>query len=95
MYFGSSRIVSPANWIGIEVISDPYLEACLVPNDNYRYHGRGMSEGIIWSTKMINSGDGRVEITPPVGYKIVNITAFPVSGTNSGGYTCNIYTAII
>lgn len=93
LYFGSSRIVSPANWIGIEVISDPYLEACLVPNDNYRYHGHGMSEGIIWSTKTINSGDGRVEITPPVGYKIVNITAFPVSGTNSGGYTCNIYTA--
>lgn len=93
LYFGSSRLVSPTNWIGIEVISDPYLEACLVPNDNYRYLGRGISEEIVWATKTINSGDGRVELAAPSGYKIINITAFPVSGSNLGGYTCNIYSA--
>lgn len=93
LYFGSSRLVSPTNWIGIEVISDPYLEACLVPNDNYRYLGRGISEEIVWATKTINSGDGRVEVLAPSGYKIINITAFPVSGSNLGGYTCNMYSA--
>lgn len=82
VYFGSSRLIAPANWVNIECINDPFMPNYLVP-EGFSYEGRGICTASTWSNKTINAGDGRVTLDAPSGWKIIDFSAYVVTGTIS------------
>ncbi|EOI1436415.1 hypothetical protein ACMW09_001487 [Cronobacter malonaticus] len=80
IYFGSSRLIAPSNWANIDCINDRFMPIYLAPN-GYEYEGRGISYASTYSTQLINGGDGRVQLTPPTGWKIIHVEAWVIIGT--------------
>ncbi|CNE41965.1 hypothetical protein [Yersinia kristensenii] len=86
VYFGSSRLIAPANWVNIECINDPFMPNYLVP-DGYSYEGRGICTARTWSLKAINGGDGKVALQYgaeiPTGWELIDWTVHIVTGTQA------------
>lgn len=86
IYFGSSRLIAPANWINIEFINDRFMSNYMVP-PGYTYEGRGTCTATNWSLKAINAGDGRVALSYgseiPTGWELVDWTAHVITGTQT------------
>jgi len=86
VYFGSSRLIAPANWVNIECINDPFMPNYLVP-EGYRYEGRGFCTATGWATKAINAGDGKVALAYgseiPTGWEIIDWTVHVITGTQT------------
>jgi len=80
IYFGSSRLIAPSNWANIDCINDRFMPLYLAPN-GYEYEGRGVSYASTYSTQLINGGDGRVQLIPPTGWKIISVEAWVIIGT--------------
>ncbi|WP_312202973.1 phage tailspike protein [Kosakonia cowanii] len=80
VYFGANLRLAPANWASIELINDRFIKFILAPS-GYEYEGRGISYATTYSTQLINGGDGRVQLTPPVGWKIIGVEAWVIIGT--------------
>ncbi|MGV6225936.1 phage tailspike protein, partial [Escherichia coli] len=82
IYFGSSRLIAPGNWENIEFINDRFMQNYMVPA-GYSYEGRGICTAREWSNKTINTGDGRVVLDAPTGWKIIDFVAYVITGTIS------------
>ncbi|WP_233496290.1 hypothetical protein [Pantoea sp. 3_1284] len=86
VYFGSSRLIAPANWTNIECINDPFMPNYLVP-EGYRYEGRGFCTATGWATKAINAGDGKVTLAYgseiPTGWEIIDWTVHVITGNQT------------
>ncbi|AMO81127.1 hypothetical protein [Obesumbacterium proteus] len=82
IYFGSSRIIAPANWVNIIPVGDRFMPDYLVPN-GFTYESNGQCISTNWTLKAVNSGDGRVVIDAPAGWKIIDFTVGLVIGTQS------------
>ena len=86
VYFGSSRLIAPANWANIECINDPFMPNYLVP-EGYRYEGRGQCTARSWSLKAINGGDGKVSLhygsEIPTGWELIDWTVHVITENKS------------
>lgn len=86
VYFGSSRLIAPANWANIECINDPFMPNYLVP-EGYRYEGRGQCTARSWSLKAINGGDGKVSLQYgseiPTGWELIDWTVHVITENKS------------
>lgn len=97
IYFGSSRLIHPenGNWKNITFLNDRFFKDYFVPS-GYAYIGNGMCVATSRLTKAINGGDGKAAIDCPVGWEIVDVTAFviasSVSSAKSYGNIC-VHTA--
>ncbi|WP_196247631.1 hypothetical protein [Cronobacter malonaticus] len=80
IYFGSNLRIAPANWSSIDLVNDRFLKFILAPS-GYEYEGKGISYATTYSTQAINGGDGRVQLAPPVGWKIIGVEAWVIIGT--------------
>ena len=80
IYFGSSRLIAPSNWVNIDCVNDRFMPVYLAP-DGYEYEGKGISYASTYSTQLINGGDGRGQLIPPTGWKIIGVEAWVIIGT--------------
>lgn len=80
IYFGSNLRIAPSNWSSIDLVNDRFLKFILAPS-GYEYEGKGISYATTYSTQAINGGDGRVQLAPPVGWKIIGVEAWVIIGT--------------
>ncbi|HCT9107685.1 TPA: hypothetical protein OUB95_001204 [Proteus mirabilis] len=82
IYFGSSRLIHPenGNWKNITFINDRFFKDYFVPS-GYTYIGNGMCKSKDWLIKSINGGDGRVVVSSPDGWEIVDVTASVIASS--------------
>lgn len=82
IYFGSSRLIHPenGNWKNITFINDRFFKDYFVPS-GYTYIGNGMCKSKDWLIKAINGGDGRVVVSSPDGWEIVDVTASVIASS--------------
>nr|WP_279077349.1 hypothetical protein [Hafnia alvei] len=79
----SNLRLAPANYQCIESIGCMYMERYMKANETYDYIRNGMSRHNAWQTKVINSGDGRIQLDAPTGFRIDDFTAHVVSNSQS------------
>lgn len=82
VYFGSSRLFAPSNWVCIERINDPFMPAYLVP-EGFTYEGRGICIAKSWLSKAINAGDGKVVLDAPIGWGIIDFNVHSIISSQS------------
>lgn len=82
IYFGSSRLIAPANWINIIPVGDRFMSDYLVPN-GFTYESNGQCISTNWTLKAVNAGDGRVTLDAPTGWKIIDFTVGLIIGNQS------------
>lgn len=79
----SNLRLAPANYQCIESIGCMYMERYMKANETYDYIRNGISRHNVWQTKVINSGDGRIQLDAPTGFRIDDFTAHVVSNSQS------------
>lgn len=79
----SNLRLAPANYQCIESIGCMYMERYMKANETYDYIRNGISRHNAWQTKVINSGDGRIQLDAPTGFRIDDFTAHVVSNSQS------------
>ncbi|HGC1507950.1 TPA: hypothetical protein ACIX3E_000727 [Escherichia coli] len=75
--------LAPANYQCIESIGCMYMERYMKANETYDYIRNGYSRHNAWQTKVINAGDGRVQLDAPTGFRIDDYTAHVVASSQS------------
>ncbi|PNL03403.1 hypothetical protein CEQ28_022170 [Hafnia alvei] len=75
--------LAPANYQCIESIGCMYMERYMKADETYDYIRNGVSRHNAWQTKVINSGDGRIQLDAPTGFRIDDFTAHVVSSSQS------------
>ncbi|XPL50787.1 hypothetical protein ACMFY2_13565 [Enterobacter cloacae subsp. cloacae] len=75
--------LAPANYQCIESIGCMYMERYMKADETYDYIRNGYSRHNAWQTKVINAGDGRVQLDAPTGFRIDDYTAHVVASSQS------------
>ncbi|EOS8835368.1 hypothetical protein [Escherichia coli] len=75
--------LAPSNYQCIESIGCMYMERYMKADETYDYIRNGYSRHNAWQTKVINAGDGRVQLDAPTGFRIDDYTAHVVASSQS------------
>lgn len=87
VYFGSNNtIFCNGSLARVDTVGGRYIEDAITPNGFVKV-GKNLFAKSSWSTKAINAGDGKVQISVgsdlPPGLKIYNVDAYPIVSTNT------------
>ncbi|EQB0487512.1 hypothetical protein ACYAO4_004028 [Cronobacter turicensis] len=75
--------LAPSNYASIEVINCMYADRYMKADETYDYLRNGYCRHNAWQTKVINGGDGRVQLDAPSGFRIDDYTAHVVTNSQS------------